>query len=244
MALDDEGADGPGAQPLAPVPPPGPVTSAVGAPDPASRGPAAHPGPVSERAAAFWRDNRRALVVAAVGTVLLRVITEWIGLVSEYGIEFPHEVAERPSLLVDVWGHWDAGFYLSIARYGYAGRVAGPGQAAHGIAFAPLYPWGIRLVHTLTPWSWWASAELLSALALFVALAALYRLAASFGGDDMGGTSVLLLLAFPTGFFLLAPYPSRWRSPSWPWPSSAPGRSGGCWPVPSPPGPRSPSTTW
>ena len=163
--------------------------------------------PLAERARVAWSENARALVVAAVGTIALRVITEWVGLVSQFGVNFPHEVAKRPSLLSQVWGHWDAGYYLSIAQYGYAGRVVGPGQAAHGIAFAPMYPWGIRLVHGVTPLNWTASAELLSAGALFVALTALHRLASSFGGDDMGGASVTLLLAFPTAFFLLAPYP-------------------------------------
>ena len=86
-------------------------------------------------------------MMAAVGTITLRVITEWVGLVSQFGVNFPHEVAKRPSLLSQVWGHWDAGYYLCIAQYGYAGRVVGPGQAVHGIAFAPMYPWGIRFVH-------------------------------------------------------------------------------------------------
>ncbi len=157
--------------------------------------------------ATAWAVNRRAVVVAAVGTVALRVVTEWIGLVSQYGVNFPHEVAKRPSLLSEVWGHWDAGFYLSIAQYGYAGRVPGHGQVAHGIAFAPLYPWGIRFVHAVTPFNWTASAELLSTVALFVALVALHRLAASFGGDAEGSAAAMLLLAFPTAFFLLAPYP-------------------------------------
>ena len=155
----------------------------------------------------FWSDNRTALAVAAIGTIVLRAVTEWIGLVSEFGINFPHEVAKNPSLLSQVWGHWDAGYYLSIAQYGYAGRVVGHGQVAHGIAFAPLYPWGIRVVHAVTPFNWAASAELLSALSLFVAVAAVHRLASTFGGTGMGGAAATLLLAFPTAFFLLAPYP-------------------------------------
>ena len=38
-------------------------------------------------------------------------------------------------------------------------------------------------------------------------LVALHRLAASFGGDGAGRRLGVLLLAFPTAFFLLAPYP-------------------------------------
>ena len=121
---------------------------------------------------AFWHTNKRAALVAALGTVGLRLITEWIGLVNEFGINFPHEVARKPSLLSQVWGHWDAGYYITIAQYGYAGKTVGHGQVVNGIAFAPLYPWGIRLVHELTPFNYLASAELLSAMALFVALTA------------------------------------------------------------------------
>jgi len=169
----------------------------------------------SARAAllAFWQANKRAALVAALGTIGLRLITEWIGLVNQFGITFPHQVARHPSLLSQVWGHWDAGYYITIAQYGYAGRTIGHGQVANEIAFAPLYPWGIRLVHGLTPLNYLASAELLSALALFVALVAVYRLVTldgagkGDGGVGSAGTTVILLLAFPTAFFLLAPYP-------------------------------------
>jgi len=155
----------------------------------------------------LWRANRHALLVGAFGTIGLRLVTEWVGLVSQFGVNFPHEVARRPSLLSQVWGHWDAGYYLSVAQYGYAGRTVGHGQAANAIAFAPLYPWGIHLVHAIGPFNWLASAELLSALALFVSITALYRLASLDGGNIVGGASTIMVLAFPTAFFLLAPYP-------------------------------------
>jgi len=178
-------------------------------------GPALRPPPVRPRARhtigpkaqAWWTRNRHGLLVATVGTVGLRVITEWVGLVSQYGTSFPHQVARHPSLLSQVWGHWDAGWYLSIAEHGYAGRVVGHGQFPDGIAFAPLYPLGIRVVHAVTPFNWQASAELLSAIALFVSLAALHRLAVIHGSRDIGTAATTMLLVFPTAFFLLAPYP-------------------------------------
>jgi hypothetical protein len=162
---------------------------------------------------AFWHANKRAALVAALGTIGLRLITEWIGLVNQFGITFPHQVARHPSYLSQVWGHWDAGYYITIAQYGYAGRTVGHGQVVNEIAFAPMYPWGIRLVHAVTPFNYLASAEVLSALALFVAIMAVYRLATleggarADGGAGLAGSTVILLLAFPTAFFLLAPYP-------------------------------------
>ena len=162
---------------------------------------------VQTKAAVFWNQNQKGLLYAFVGTVALRLITEWIALVSQFGTGFPHLVAKKPGLLLTVWAHWDTGYYQSIAQFGYAGKTVGPGQAANGIAFAPLYPWGIRLVHDVTRASWNTSAELLSAGALFVALAALYRLVTIERNERVAGTTVLVLLAFPTAFFLLAPYP-------------------------------------
>ena len=162
---------------------------------------------IGPRAYGWWTRNQHGLLIATVGTIGLRLVTEWVGLVSQYGTSFPHQVARHPSLLSQVWGHWDAGYYLSIAQYGYAGRTVGHGQAPGGIAFAPLYPTGIRLVHAVTFLNWEASAEFLSAIALFVSLVALHRLAVTHGGGDVGAASAMMLLAFPTAFFLLAPYP-------------------------------------
>jgi len=162
---------------------------------------------IGPRAAAFWATHRTGLLVAAVATVGLRLVTEWIGLVNQFGTSFPHQVARTPSLLVQVWSHWDVGYYISIARWGYAGRTVIPGQAPHGIAFAPLYPFGIRAVHDVTGAGWMTSAELLSAVSLFVAVAALHRLAVLRGGRDVASASAMMLVAFPTAFFLLAPYP-------------------------------------
>jgi Gpi18-like mannosyltransferase len=195
----------------------GPVADQVSSPAPADvhtdPTPGTQPGwrpsleDLGPRARAWWKRNQHGLLVAMVGTIGLRVVTEWIGLVSQFGVNFPHEVARRPYLLSQVWGHWDAAHYLSIAQNGYAGKVVGHGQAIGDIAFAPLYPAGIRLVHAVTPLNWEASAELLSALALFVSLAALHRLATIHGDRDVGAASTMVLLAFPTAFFLLAPYP-------------------------------------
>ncbi len=107
----------------------------------------------------------------------------------------------------EVWAHGSAGYYLSIAQHGYAGKTVRPGQSIDGIAFAPLYPWGIHLVHTITHLSWLASAELLSAATLLAALIILYRLATDALSPAVGDATMLALLAFPTAFFLLAPYP-------------------------------------
>jgi len=164
-------------------------------------------GSLRGRAVAAWQANRRALLMAVIGTAALRLITEWVALVAQYGANFPRRIFSHPAVLLQVWSHGSAAYYLSIAQHGYAGKSVRPDQAIDGIAFAPLYPWGIHLVHTVTHLSWLASAELLSAVATVVAIAILYRVAAAAFDQRVGDTTILVLLAFPTAFFLLAPYP-------------------------------------
>ncbi len=165
------------------------------------------PASLMASSVATWRLNRRGLLVGLVGTVALKLITEWVALVNQYGVNFPRQVVKHPMLMVQVWLHWNAAYYVSIAQYGYAGKSLGHGQAIDGIAFAPLYPWGIRLVHAVTPLNWLASAEVLSAVATVLAVAVLYRITRTLAGHDTAERTVLMLLAFPTAFFLLAPYP-------------------------------------
>ena len=188
--------------------------------------------------------NTRAVVAAARGTIILRVVTEWVGLVNQYGVGFPHTVAKHPTLLTQVWLHWDAGFYVSIARYGYAAGTRARARPPTGSPSPPCTRGGSGWSTGSPGLDWTTSAELLSTVALFVGLVALHRLAASFGGDGLGGTSVVMLLAFPTAFFLLAPYPESTAlalvAVSW----CAPARDGGWRPACARRAPPSPSTTW
>ncbi len=154
----------------------------------------------------WWHAWRRPIAVASGGTVMLRVIAELIALVSAYGTSFPHLVARRPALLVDVFDRWDAGYYLSIAQHGYAGRHPTAGQSPNAVAFAPLYPLGVRAVHLVSGAGWVLSAALVSTVALWAGLVGLHQLVTLDRGAA-AGTTVTLLLAFPTAFFFVAPYP-------------------------------------
>ncbi len=173
----------------------------------AAAGTAVVPGPVANRrSGGLWTsDLARSLAFGAVATTVLRLVTEWIGLVATYGVNFPHKVAQQPSRLVDIWGHWDAGYYQSIAFHGYPGRAVAPGQAAPAVAFGPVYPWCIRLVHAGL--GGLASAECVSFLASCVGIALLRRLVTDQDGKATAGSAVTLLLCWPTSFFLVAPYP-------------------------------------
>jgi hypothetical protein len=147
----------------------------------------------------------------AIGvTAVLRVGTTLVALISTYGVAFPHIVAHQPSVLADVWQHWDAPFYISLAQHGYpSAHAAGapPGSIPGLAAFGPAYPALVALVHTVTRMGWAWAAQFTSAVATVIAIAGLVVLADRDQGMATANISVTLLVAFPTSFFLLAGYP-------------------------------------
>ena len=97
------------------------------------------------------------------------------------------------------WESADALWYLRIASQGYA---VDDGSGA----FFPLYPLLVRGVGELTGGRWLLAAYVVSNVALVVALVLLHRLTARELSASMARKAVLYLCAFPTGFFLFAPY--------------------------------------
>jgi hypothetical protein len=145
------------------------------------------------------------VVIAGATTTVLRVVTELVALVARYGVPFPHMVAKQPGILTSVWNAWDTGYYLTIAQHGYAAShaVAVP----KFIAFAPLYPVLVAAAHAVTGAGWVVSGQMVSAGATMVAIAGLVHLTRPDEGVSGSGTTVMMLVAFPTAFFLLVDYP-------------------------------------
>ncbi len=99
--------------------------------------------------------------------------------------------------------HWDAGWYLAIARDGYA-LPSGPGQQAN-VAFYPLLPLLIRLVHLAIP-SWRLAGMLVVHVALAGAVLYLDALVRLDHDRRTGLRAVVALLLYPTAIFLTAIY--------------------------------------
>jgi Mannosyltransferase (PIG-V) len=103
-----------------------------------------------------------------------------------------------------MWQRWDARWYQEISEYGYHGGTGSD-------AFFPLYPLLTRIVsyasfgHNPGGHVVWAQL-VVSSGAFVVALALLYKLVRLDAGHATAQLTVLLLVSFPTGFFLLAPY--------------------------------------
>ncbi len=161
--------------------------------------------PPPSRAAALWSGPVgycvRVFVAFRLGLFALGVVVA--GLLPHNGdVGVPGWPAPPPagwSTAITGWESADALWYLRIGSQGY---LADDGSGA----FFPLYPVLIRVVGVLTGGHWLLAAYLVSNLALLAALVLLYRLTALEFSDSMARKAVLYLCAFPTGFFLFAPY--------------------------------------
>jgi len=144
------------------------------------------------------------------GAIGFRLIVTWIALVSGDGVTFPHIVARHPSTLTSILAKWDAGYYLSLAAHGFPGHSATPaaqtGSRAY-YAFGPLYPALSHLAHGITGFGYATDSELVSTAGLIVALAALWKLVDLEVGPRAADGACVMLLAWPSAFFLVSTYP-------------------------------------
>lgn len=100
--------------------------------------------------------------------------------------------------LFNVFTQFDSGWYLNIARIGYAGD-----QAA---AFFPLYPAAVALGAVVTR-SYVVAAVLVSLVAAGIGAVCLDRIGRELLGDREARDAVLLLATFPAAFVFTSAYP-------------------------------------
>ncbi|MCS6913957.1 MAG: mannosyltransferase family protein [Myxococcales bacterium] len=104
---------------------------------------------------------------------------------------------------LDAWLHWDALHYLDIAARGYR---LDPSEPKYGspVVFFPLYPWLVRCLGALVGLP--AAALLVANLSSLGALWYLRRIALRYLDEQQAELALVLLLVFPTSFFLSAGY--------------------------------------
>ncbi len=102
--------------------------------------------------------------------------------------------------IIHDWSKWDAGHYLRIAEFGYQD------QFELDRAFFPLYPMLIKAANFVLPGSYLAAALFVSNVAAYGVLFMLHRLTAHELGPAAADRTIYYLVAFPTAFFLVAPY--------------------------------------
>lgn len=99
--------------------------------------------------------------------------------------------------LIGSLANWDGGHYLSIASNGYREKFQ--------YAFFPLYPMTINLVSQITG-DYLTAALIVSSLSAFLALHLFYGLVSLDFSKRLAEKAVLLLLIFPTSFYLITAY--------------------------------------
>jgi len=173
------------------------------------------PGPRSVR----WTPGRRPLpdgerhpatasLRAAIPALLLFLAARAVGLAGLLLLSHRSVGYTLHRLAV----HWDAYWYLDIARHGYdhAIRAALPGQGHHrytNLAFFPVYPALIRLLHTVLPVLPWGVTGLVTAgLCSIVAAWGIHAAVAHRYGSRVGTLAALLWGIGPTAVIESAGY--------------------------------------
>ncbi|MFC5005349.1 hypothetical protein ACFPIJ_46905 [Dactylosporangium cerinum] len=122
---------------------------------------------------------------------------------------FAHLMSTKPvswKVLVGAWGQWDWGFYRIIATDGYDGMYTP--EDTRIAAFFPVYGLLVRGFDFVVPGPPVFAGLVVSSLALLGTLVVLHRLVAREFDERTAQRAMAVLAVFPTGFFLVAPYPS------------------------------------
>ena len=140
----------------------------------------------------------RSVKLAVLIAVLAKILVLTIGYAVAYLTSGP---ASPLTIIINMFYHWDAPHYVSIAENGYVNT----GDPANFIVFFPLYPALIRLFTVDFNYAS-LSALIISNVSSLVAFAYLYKLAKLEFNESVALKAVLFLSVFPTAYFLSAPY--------------------------------------
>ena len=151
--------------------------------------------------------TRRALRFCAVAFVIARLAVSLLGLA--VGSLTTNPLPLDPGTSAPATAGWhnlwdgtdrlDAAWFETIADRGYD-------FDRNAAAFFPLYPVLVRSLSAVPGIGTFAAATLISNLALLLALVLLYVLTTRELSESDARRTTVLLLAFPTSFFLFAPY--------------------------------------
>ncbi|MFQ5813753.1 MAG: glycosyltransferase family 39 protein [Anaerolineae bacterium] len=155
-----------------------------------------------------WRALDPAFKYACLILVVLRVSLSLIAIMALY--QFPlyhvtyyHGIQPVPpgiaNALLGVWQRFDSIWYTKIAMQGYA-------QGDGTTVFFPLYPVLTRLVGKVLLGNYLLGGIIVSNVAYFLALIALYKLSQLEFDSQVATRAVVYLSVFPTAFFLLGVY--------------------------------------
>jgi len=145
-------------------------------------------------AARFNQTVREVLLDFLATRAVIIVIAELAAVI--VGQRPGTHVQESRTLLLAVWGRWDAVHYLDIATHGYQGT---------DLAFFPLYPLLIRIVGAFAG-SHLVAGLLISNAAFFFALLFLYKLIEHEYDRPVARRAIFYVSVFPSAVFFSAVY--------------------------------------
>lgn len=156
-------------------------------------------------------DKVKIVAIFLIAFFLTRITLIGLGIASMAylpmvtGEEYKHLDA---SPVLDMWYRWDAGFYTTIALYGYDWITHH--QPSADIAFLPLYPLSIRSANYVLDCSEYNCAVvnglIISNVALLVALFLLFYLTKYYESNKVAYRSAWLLMLSPISIFLSGVY--------------------------------------
>ena len=137
---------------------------------------------------------------------LLLVLTAWLSLSFLPAREAPELWHAYPgNNLLNGWLRWDSGWYLTIARDGYAAPADVVPGRQRNTAFFPLYPLLTRGVSRILHDNF-AAGLVVSNVAFLLALLILYESVRETRGEEVARKTASLLLFHPCSFFFSAMY--------------------------------------
>ncbi len=122
----------------------------------------------------------------------------FIYLVAFVGLWLLNPHTSSASTVIQTFANWDGGHYLTIAKNGYIYNIE--------LAFLPIYPLLIKLASLITLNHYLIAAIIVSNLNLFLFLVLFYNYCRKKFSAAVAWRSSILLLFFPTSFFLGSVY--------------------------------------
>ena len=165
---------------------------------------------MKEKILSFWNNEKEILRYILILFIFSRIALTIVGVTARH---FYNNDLLRYSnhVWLDIWGIWDSGYYLDIAKRGYSldqnfefqiNKSEGfYSQHQINFAFFPLYPLTIRLINSFLN-NYFISGLVVSNLALMIAAFFIYKLSTLLFDKQVAKSSVKYLLLFPTSFIL------------------------------------------
>jgi hypothetical protein len=129
------------------------------------------------------------------GLLMCTLVTAVAWLPFENIRDAPKNLSEA----IQNWHRWDTTWYVIIAQSGYR-------YDSRATVFFPLYPLLVNAADRVVPGDAFLAALVVSILTCYAALVIVHRLVTSLLGAEHARRTTFYLIAFPTGFFLLAAY--------------------------------------